>query len=193
MFKEEFILKKTPYRKKQIIAISLLFISGISLIFLESGTVLTTHESIRKILVNAFEGGFVGGLCDWFAVWKTYNAIENDSLIVAEEIGQWVASDLLDKNTLKNQINDVLDSPETNEQIYKLLDSYFDTKENTKKILENFWAKIESSVVEYIVHNDEQTRSIQPSLYDGELWSQRIYSSDETACCHERKHDRYTR
>ena len=80
MFKEEFILKKTPYRKKQIIAISLLFISGISLIFLESGTVLTTHESIRKILVNAFEGGFVGGLCDWFAVWKTYNAIENDSI-----------------------------------------------------------------------------------------------------------------
>lgn len=151
MFKEEFILKKTPYRKKQIIAISLLFISGISLILLESGNILTNHESIRKVLINAFEGGFVGGLCDWFAVWKTYNAIENDSLIVAEEIGQWVASDLLDKNTLKNQINDVLDSPETNEQIYKLLDSYFDTKENTKTILENFWSKIESSVVEYIV------------------------------------------
>ncbi len=152
MFKEEFILKKTPYRKKQIIAISLLFLSGFSLILLESGIILTTHESIRRILINAFEGGFVGGLCDWFAVWKTYNAIENDSLIVAEEIGQWVASDLLDKNTLKNQINEVLDSPETNEQIYKLLDSYFDTKENTKKILENFWAKIESSVVEYIVN-----------------------------------------
>ncbi|MBP6740299.1 MAG: DUF445 family protein [Leptospiraceae bacterium] len=151
MFKEEFILKKTPYRKKQIIAISLLFISGISLILLESGNILTNHESIRKVLINAFEGGFVGGLCDWFAVWKTYNAIENDSLIVAEEIGQWVASDLLDKNTLKNQINDVLDSPDTNEQIYKLLDSYFDTKENTKTILENFWSKIESSVVEYIV------------------------------------------
>ena len=151
MFKEEFILKKTPYRKKQIIAISLLFISGISLILLESGNILTNHESIRKVLINAFEGGCVGGLCDWFAVWKTYNAIENDSLIVAEEIGQWVASDLLDKNTLKNQINDVLDSPDTNEQIYKLLDSYFDTKENTKTILENFWSKIESSVVEYIV------------------------------------------
>jgi uncharacterized membrane-anchored protein YjiN (DUF445 family) len=152
MFKEEFLFKKTPYRKKQIVAVSLLFISGLSLILLESGMVLTTQESIRKILINAFEGGFVGGLCDWFAVWKTYNAIENDSLIVAEEIGQWVASDLLDKNTLKNQINEVLDSPETNEQIYKLLDTYFDTKENTKKILGNFWSKIESSVVEYIVH-----------------------------------------
>jgi|JI9StandDraft_1071089.scaffolds.fasta_scaffold00139_26 uncharacterized membrane-anchored protein YjiN (DUF445 family) len=152
MFKEEFLFKKTPYRKKQIVAVSLLFISGLSLILLESGMILTTQESIRKILINAFEGGFVGGLCDWFAVWKTYNAIENDSLIVAEEIGQWVASDLLDKNTLKNQINEVLDSPETNEQIYKLLDTYFDTKENTKKILGNFWSKIESSVVEYIVH-----------------------------------------
>ncbi len=132
MFKEEFLFKKTPYRRKQIVAVSLLFISGLSLILLESGVVLTTQESLRKILINAFEGGFVGGLCDWFAVWKTYNAIENDSLIVAEEIGQWVASDLLDKNTLKNQINEVLDSPETNEQIYKLLDTYFDTKENTR-------------------------------------------------------------
>ncbi|HNN81184.1 MAG TPA: DUF445 family protein, partial [Leptospiraceae bacterium] len=72
--------------------------------------------------------------------------------IVADEIGQWVASDLLDKNTLKNQINEVLDSAETNAEIYKLLDTYFDTKENTKKILENLWIKMEPSVIEYIVH-----------------------------------------
>lgn len=152
MFKEELFLKKTPYRKKQLIAVSLLFISGLSLILLESGLVLSNHEIIRKTLINAFEGGFVGGLCDWFAVWKTYNAIENDSLIVAEEIGQWVASDLLDKNTLKNQINEVLDSPDTNAEIYKLLDTYFDTQANTKKILENLWIKLEPSVVEYIVN-----------------------------------------
>ncbi|HMW07862.1 MAG TPA: DUF445 family protein [Leptospiraceae bacterium] len=152
MFKEELFIKKTPYRKKQIIAVSLLFLSGISLILLETKLILANQEMIRKILINAFEGGFVGGLCDWFAVWKTYNAIENDSLIVADEIGQWVASDLLDKNTLKNQINEVLDSAETNAEIYKLLDTYFDTKENTKKILENLWIKMEPSVIEYIVH-----------------------------------------
>ncbi|HNN81241.1 MAG TPA: hypothetical protein PKL30_20290, partial [Leptospiraceae bacterium] len=78
MFKEELFIKKTPYRKKQIIAVSLLFLSGISLILLETKLILANQEMIRKILINAFEGGFVGGLCDWFAVWKTYNAIEND-------------------------------------------------------------------------------------------------------------------
>ena len=152
MFKQEFMFSPTPYRRKQVIAVSLLFVSSLSLILLESGVFLTGHESIRQVLIHGFEGGFVGGLCDWFAVWKTYNAIENDSLTVADEIGQWVASDLLDQNTLKEQINEVLDSPETNEQIYKLLDTYFDNRENTKKILENFWSKIENSVVEYIVN-----------------------------------------
>lgn len=152
MFKQEFMFSPTPYRRKQIIAVSLLFISSVSLILLESGILLVSHESIRQVLIHGFEGGFVGGLCDWFAVWKTYNAIEKDSLTVADEIGEWVASDLLDQNTLKEQINEVLDSPETNEQIYKLLDSYFDTKENTKQILENFWSKIENSVIEYIVN-----------------------------------------
>ena len=146
MFKQEFMFSPTPYRRKQVIAVSLLFVSSLSLILLESGVFLTGHESIRQVLIHGFEGGFVGGLCDWFAVWKTYNAIENDSLTVADEIGQWVASDLLDQNTLKEQINEVLDSPETNEQIYKLLDTYFDNRENTKKILENFWSKIENSV-----------------------------------------------
>lgn len=152
MFKQEFMFSPTPYRRKQIIAVSLLFISSASLFLLESGILLTSNEFIRQILIHGFEGGFVGGLCDWFAVWKTYNAIENDSLTVADEIGEWVATDLLDQNTLKEQINEVLDSPETNEQIYKLLDSYFDTKENTKQILENFWSKIENSVIEYIVN-----------------------------------------
>lgn len=152
MFKQEFMFSPTPYRRKQIIAVSLLFVSSVSFIVLETGLVLTEHESLRKVLIHGFEGGFVGGLCDWFAVWKTYNAIENDSLTVADEIGQWVASDLLDQNTLKEQINEVLDSPETNAEIYKLLDTYFDTRENTKKILENFWSKIENSVVEYIVN-----------------------------------------
>ncbi|MBK8395983.1 MAG: DUF445 family protein [Leptospiraceae bacterium] len=152
MFKQEFMFSPTPYRRKQIIAVSLLFISSVSLILLESGLLFTNHESFRKVLIHGFEGGFVGGLCDWFAVWKTYNAIENDSLTVADEIGEWVASDLLDQNTLKEQINEVLDSPETIEQIYKLLDNYFDTQEHTKQILENFWGKIETSVVDYIVN-----------------------------------------
>jgi uncharacterized membrane-anchored protein YjiN (DUF445 family) len=146
------MLSATPYRRKQVIAVSLLLISSLALVLLQSGILLINHEIVRQVLIHAFEGGFIGGLCDWFAVWKTYNAIENDSLTVADEIGRWVASDLLDQNTLKEQINEVLDNPETNEEIYTLLDKIFDTKENTKKILENFWSKIETSVLEYIVN-----------------------------------------
>jgi uncharacterized membrane-anchored protein YjiN (DUF445 family) len=150
--KDEIIPQKTPYRKRQIISICLLLFAGISLILLELNLIFNDNLSVKKILINGFEGGFVGGLCDWFAVWKTYNAIEKDSLTVADEIGEWVASDLLNHETLKQQINQILDSSETSEEIYKLLDTYFDTQESAKEILRTLWSKMDKQVIEYIVH-----------------------------------------
>lgn len=150
--RKEFIPEKTPYRKRQILSILLLLISSIALILLELNLFFSISPNVKIILINGFEGGFVGGLCDWFAVWKTYNAIEKDSLTVADEIGEWVASDLLNHETLKEQIDQILDSPETSEEIYKLLDTYFDSQDAAKEVLKNLWAKIEHQVIEYIIH-----------------------------------------
>ena len=113
------------------------------------------------VFEHALEGGLVGGLCDWFAVWKTYNAIEKDSGSVASEIGKWVSNDLLNQHTLRAQLNQIIDNPNNQREIISLIETYFDTQENTKKILDDFWAKIEGPVTNYIVNYNFNSTEIE--------------------------------
>jgi uncharacterized membrane-anchored protein YjiN (DUF445 family) len=156
------MLEDTPYRKRQIIAITLLSVAGTGL----AGTMVLKHnlpslQTFLTILEHGFEGGLVGGLCDWFAVWKTYQAIEDDSAIVAEEIGKWVSRDLLDQKTLQSQLDNIINNPASQTEIIKILDTYFDTQENTKKILDRLWIKIENPVIDFIVNYNFSSSEIQ--------------------------------
>lgn len=151
---KEIIIKKTPYRKRQIISISLLFLAG--MIFAVS---IVLEKEIRQIspillflLKHGSEGGMVGGLCDWFAVWKTYNAIETDSQDVADEIGNWVSTDLLNQHTLRQQLSQILEDQEMQKQIIGLIETYFDTESNTRAILERVLSKVEKPLTEFITN-----------------------------------------
>ncbi len=157
------LIKDTPYKKRQIIALSLLGVSLVGMVILHflPNPVLSLSPVGFFVLEHGLEGGLVGGLCDWFAVWKTYNAIETDSSAVAGEIGKWVAKDLLNQNTLKAQLNQIIEDPNNQREIISLVETYFDTKENTKKILDEFWLKIESPVINYIVNYNFNTSEIQ--------------------------------
>jgi uncharacterized membrane-anchored protein YjiN (DUF445 family) len=148
------VVQSPPYKKRQIIAVVLLifFFIGNIWIFFTGEEFKNNYKYFYYFFKHGFEGGLIGGLCDWFAVWKTYNAIENDSNSVAEEIGKWVSKDLLNHQTLRDQFNQILESPENQKQIIQLLETYFDTKENTKKVLDGLWLKIETPVIDYIVH-----------------------------------------
>lgn len=156
-------IKETPYKKRQVIALSLLGISllGMGILQLIPHSYSQNYKVLFSILEHALEGGLVGGLCDWFAVWKTYNAIETDSSAVAEEIGKWVAKDLLNQSTLKAQLNQIIENPKNQKEIISLVETYFDTKENTKKILDDFWFKIETPVINYIVNYNFNSSEIQ--------------------------------
>jgi uncharacterized membrane-anchored protein YjiN (DUF445 family) len=79
--------------------------------------IYSEYPSLFFIIEHGLEGGLVGGLCDWFAVWKTYNAIETDSNKVAIEIGKWVSKDLLNQNTLRAQLNRIIEIPENQKEI----------------------------------------------------------------------------
>jgi len=155
------MLKKTPYRKRQILALLLLLISGLGLV---SCLILkNTYPEVVWLFVleHGWEGGLIGGLCDWFAVWKTYSAIEKDSEVVADEIGKWVAKDLLNQETLRNQISQILEDPNIQKQIIKILDTYFDTHENTKKVLDKIWDKIKDPAKQYLVNYKFNLKEIQ--------------------------------
>ncbi|MCB1143408.1 MAG: hypothetical protein H7A24_16245 [Leptospiraceae bacterium] len=157
------MFQDTPYKRRQIISVFLLvfFFLGNILIYSFQESLKSFSPSFFHFLKHGFEGGLVGGLCDWFAVWKTYNAIERDSFTVADEIGKWVSRDLLNHNTLRDQLNGIIENPDNQKEIVSLLETYFDTPENTKKILDNLWAKIESPVVDYIVNYNFSSRDFQ--------------------------------
>ncbi len=151
---KEIIIKKTPYRKRQIISISLLFLAGLIFsvtIFLEK-EIRQISPILLFLLKHGSEGGMVGGLCDWFAVWKTYNAIETDSQDVADEIGNWVSTDLLNQHTLRQQLNQILEDQEMQKQIIGLIETYFDTESNTRAILERVLSKVEKPLTEFITN-----------------------------------------
>lgn len=154
-------IKETPYKKRQVIALSLLLGSVVGLCLIPFLPKDKIPPLLYQILLHGLEGGLVGGLCDWFAVWKTYNAIEKDSETVAREIGKWVASDLLNQSTLRAQLRSIIDDPSNQKEIIALIETYFDTKENTKKILDDFWAKIEGPVTDYIVNYNFTSAEIQ--------------------------------
>jgi uncharacterized membrane-anchored protein YjiN (DUF445 family) len=142
----------TPYRKKQILAVVLLIVAALGMGFSHyMKAQFSGYEVFFFVLEHGWEGALVGGLCDWFAVWKTYNAIEKDSETVAEEIGNWVSKDLLNQETLHTQLSQILNDPGIQAEIIKIIETYFDTHENTKKVLNKIWTKLEAPFKEYIV------------------------------------------
>lgn len=163
------IFPYTPYRKRQIFAILLLLVSGCGLIVTHILLGVGVNLKILTIFKHAWEGGLIGGLCDWFAVWKTYKAIEEDSDIVADEIGKWVAKDLINQETLRVQFRKILEDPNIQTEIIKLLDTYFGTLEDTKKVLDKLWEKIEKPFKEFIVNyefNIKEMKLISETTHD---------------------------
>ncbi|MCP5500260.1 MAG: DUF445 family protein [Leptospiraceae bacterium] len=146
---EKKVQKKPPYRKKKIISNTLLLLS-LSGLGLTNYYRLLLPPLLFTCLNHGFEGGLVGGFCDWFAVWKTYHAIEEDSEKLATEIGEWVSSDLLSQETLRAQVRTLLDDPASQKQFIALLDSYFSDEEAIRKKLDSLWNRIEDPLIHYL-------------------------------------------
>jgi uncharacterized membrane-anchored protein YjiN (DUF445 family) len=142
-----------PYRKRQIISVLLLIFCFSGLLGVQIVKYRTGESYLLYLLLHAFEGGLVGGLCDWFAVWKTYKAIEQDSEKLADEIGKWVATDLLNHETLRFQINNLLDNPNIQEGIIKILNDHWNTEEQIKVFLIEIWNRYEENIVNYVLNS----------------------------------------
>ncbi|TGK31031.1 DUF445 family protein [Leptospira gomenensis] len=140
---------KTPYRRRQLLSHLLLILFGSGIL---SVSFWGTESVWSKILLSALEGGLIGGLCDWFAVWKTYKAIEEDSATLASEIGNWVAGDLLHHEVIRSRIRSVLEDSDTREDLYRVLSETFGNEEKTREVVFNLFEKVEEDIVDYIVH-----------------------------------------
>ncbi|TGK36479.1 DUF445 family protein [Leptospira andrefontaineae] len=137
-----------PYSKLQFVSNSLLVLFGSILLF-----GLWQKWSLYiwgNIFIHGLEGGLVGAICDWFAVWKTYKAVESESETIAEEIGHWVSSDLISEHKLKSYLDGILDEPENIQAIRELLDKYLKGEKEVREFLNLIWDKIEEDIVLYV-------------------------------------------
>ncbi|AYV57104.1 DUF445 family protein [Leptospira kmetyi] len=141
---------RTPFRKRQLFSNSLLI--GFSAAILSILFFGNSEDSITKVVLSALEGGLIGGLCDWFAVWKTYKAIEEDSSTLASEIGNWVAGDLLHHEVIRSRIRTVLEDPSTRDDVHELLLETFGNEDKTNEVLNQLFSKVEEDIVQYVVH-----------------------------------------
>jgi uncharacterized membrane-anchored protein YjiN (DUF445 family) len=105
-------------------------------------------------LLHACEGAFVGGLCDWFAVNKTYTAVERERDTVAVRIGEWVSRDLVNEDMLAQQLDEFFHSPVTLQQLYSRLDRWLGSDAEAIRRVEEIWMPRRQVVIDYLALSD---------------------------------------
>lgn len=112
------------------------------------------HPAWITVLLHGLEGAFVGGVCDWFAVWKTFKAIETNQAVVARGIGRWVEQDLLHHRVVGDKLIGYLEDPDFKHRLTRALDDHVGSPGQVEELLGRLWARIEPDVVEFAVHVD---------------------------------------
>ncbi|WP_039948251.1 membrane protein [Leptospira fainei] len=139
-----------PYASLQIFSNSLLAIFGILLAW---GLLSEWSRSAwGGVVLHGLEGGLVGAVCDWFAVWKTYRAVEIESETIAEEIGKWVSSDLVNEEKLKEYMDRILDDPDNISALSRLIETHLGGEQEVRNLLDSIWDKVEEDIVRYLTN-----------------------------------------
>ncbi|WP_246031955.1 DUF445 domain-containing protein [Leptospira fluminis] len=139
-----------PYARLQLLSNFLLFLFGGLLFWGFFGK--WDRFPWGGVLLHGLEGGLVGAVCDWFAVWKTYRAVETESETIAEEIGKWVSSDLVNEEKLREYMDRILDDPEQIAALSTLLQENLGGSERIGKALDLVWEKVEEDIVRYLTN-----------------------------------------
>lgn len=132
-----------------------------TLLIIAAAGLLTTHFGLipvgsftRTILEHAFEGALIGGLCDWFAVEKTYKAIETNHHAVARGIGRYVRHQVLDASVIRTRILALLDDPATMTSLREQVDGVFESEHVIAKHMRAAWEPLRHPVCNWIAALD---------------------------------------
>ncbi len=137
----------------------------------------------RAIALHGLEGALVGGICDWFAIAKTYKAIEEQAAAVATGIGAWVGHQLLAGHAVQAMLTRVLDDPKRRKHVYDAVDQLVGTQQDAEALVGRTWARIEGTVAAALAEQDF-TRVSLPSggaLLDDEDVSDAIQTCSRRA------------
>lgn len=138
-----------PYLARWRLATGLLCVAAVACIGVAvlQGRGVLPHALWVAVLLHALEGALVGGLCDWFAVVKTYRTVEQHRDDVADGIGDWVRDELLSEHVIRKQVDAVLDSEATRDALYARLDKELGSRDELVTKVEGAVAAIEKRIV----------------------------------------------
>lgn len=130
---------------------------------------LVTGHPLWVVLVrHGFEGAFVGGLCDAFAIWRMYAAIEVEYQPLSERVSQFVVGGILRPETLIAEMRDTLDAAETTRALMSFVRDHFPTKRLVVARCLDFWeAHLHALLVKRMVTADLTAWTAQPESVTG--------------------------
>ncbi len=133
----------------------------------------------QQILEHAFEGALVGGLCDWFAVKKTYSAIKSNHSAVAEGIGTYIKQEILNAGNIRVKLTAMLDSPDVMSAFRQRTISKLESRDQIAQALSDQWRPRRLDVYSWLASLD-----LTDSGYDqlNEILSDKIVVATAKNC-----------
>ncbi len=132
-------LRDPSGRREKQLARGLIVMAGGGLALLAALWPAALDPAVRTILEHALEGAVVGGLCDAFAVWKTFSAVETSAADVADGLGQFVGAELLGASVVEAAVRDALARPEAREASYRALDQWLGSEADCRARFSRYW------------------------------------------------------
>jgi hypothetical protein len=105
----------------------------------------------------------VGGLCDWFAVVRTYQTIEANRDTVAEAIGDWVSGELLSERVIQGRLDALVDDPDVHERLCLAIERKLGSASETREHVAGMWKGIEKDAVDLVVSYDLRESDLDAS------------------------------
>ena len=106
-------------------------------------------------LRHACEGGFVGGICDAFAIWKVYTKIEDSFDRITEEVSTTVVSDMVKPEQIVAELSAKLSEPAFARQPVGRIEALVPDPGSVRTFVGDVWEEtLEERVVDWLVGLD---------------------------------------
>ena len=118
-------------------------------------TFLLPETAWVTVVRHACEGGFVGGICDAFAIGKVYSKVEANFEDLTNAVSNTVIDDMIKPEEVVLQLQDRLHEPDVARQLMEKLESKAPSRAAIHGYLDDTWRQtLQERCVQWLVHLD---------------------------------------
>jgi uncharacterized membrane-anchored protein YjiN (DUF445 family) len=119
------------------------------------GTFFLPEVGWVTVLRHACEGGFVGGICDAFAIGKVYSKVEANFEELTGAVSSTVIDDMIKPEEIVDQLQEHLRQPEVARDLLEKVEKRAPSQEVVRRYLGDIWHDtLRDRCIEWLVHLD---------------------------------------